>query len=65
MSDESRFADTCEKDCTRGIEEVTSECEGLGMVDVVEEEVDVVLLRFEEVEEGGFVDQRKGLFGGR
>lgn len=33
------------------------------MIDVVEEEVNVVLLGFEEAEEGGFVDQMKGLFG--
>lgn len=58
VSDEAGFADAGEEDCAGGMEERAGEGQGLGMVDVVEEEVDVVLLGFEEGEERGFVDQR-------
>lgn len=55
--DEAGLADAGEEDGAGGIEEGEGEVEGLGEVEIVEEEVEVILLGFEEIEECGFVDR--------
>lgn len=49
VGDEAGFADAGEEDGARRVEEGAGEGEGLGVVDVGEEVVEVVLLGFEEI----------------
>lgn len=59
VGDEAGLADAGEEDGAAGAgfeEEGLGEAEGLGEVEVVEEEVEVALLGLEEAEEGGLVD---------
>jgi hypothetical protein len=56
VSDETGFADAGEEDGAGGVEEGAGEGEGLGVIDVVEEEVEMAPLRFEEIDKGVFVN---------
>lgn len=62
MGDESGFSNAGEEDGAGGIQEGLSKGQGLGEVEVLEEEIEVFLLGFEEVEEVVWVNC--GLFGG-
>lgn len=56
VGDKTGLADAGEEDGAGGMEEGAVEGQGLGMINVVEEEVEVVLLGFEEVEKGSLVN---------
>lgn len=56
ISDEARLADAGEENGATRIKEGLGEGEGLGEVEVLEEEIEMALLGFEEIEEGIWVN---------